>query len=160
MPVESGLAERSGSEASWVAGTVARFRVDCQSIQYTVPPIVRSDFQRREADGLHVGTRALALQSAVSLALGRRPTERVGTCRLLARSSACTPLVTQPKRGHHCVTHAPVAEPVAPATSIFRRTAMNSTDMAQEKSFRDIQVSSSEIVVRTIALHDLWQSLK
>jgi uncharacterized membrane protein len=32
--------------------------------------------------------------------------------------------------------------------------------MAQEKSFRDIQVSSSEIEVRTIALNDLWQSLK
>jgi hypothetical protein len=32
--------------------------------------------------------------------------------------------------------------------------------MAQEKSFRDIQVRSSEIGVRTIALNDLWQSLK
>ena len=32
--------------------------------------------------------------------------------------------------------------------------------MAQEMSFRDIQVSSSEIGVRTIALNDLWQSLK
>ena len=32
--------------------------------------------------------------------------------------------------------------------------------MAQEISFRDIQVSSSEIEVRTIALNDLWQSLK
>lgn len=32
--------------------------------------------------------------------------------------------------------------------------------MVQEKSFRDIQVSSSEIEVRTIALNDLWQSLK
>jgi uncharacterized membrane protein len=37
---------------------------------------------------------------------------------------------------------------------------MNSTEMAQEKSFRDIQVRSSEIEVRTIALNDLWQSLK
>jgi len=32
--------------------------------------------------------------------------------------------------------------------------------MAQENSFRDIQVTSSEIEVRTIALNDLWQSLK
>ena len=32
--------------------------------------------------------------------------------------------------------------------------------MAQEKSFRDIQVRPSEIGVRTIALGDLWQSLK
>ena len=32
--------------------------------------------------------------------------------------------------------------------------------MAQEMSFRDIQVSSSEIGVRTITLNDLWQSLK
>ena len=32
--------------------------------------------------------------------------------------------------------------------------------MAQETSFRDIQVTSSEIGVRTIALSDLWQSLK
>ena len=32
--------------------------------------------------------------------------------------------------------------------------------MAQEISFRDIQVSSSEIEVRTITLNDLWQSLK
>jgi uncharacterized membrane protein len=36
----------------------------------------------------------------------------------------------------------------------------NGFAMAQEKSFRDIQVSSSEIEVRTIALNDLWQSLK
>jgi uncharacterized membrane protein len=36
----------------------------------------------------------------------------------------------------------------------------NDFAMAQEKSFRDIQVSSSEIEVRTIALNDLWQSLK
>jgi uncharacterized membrane protein len=32
--------------------------------------------------------------------------------------------------------------------------------MAQEKSFRDIQIRSSEIGVRTIGLNDLWQSLK
>ena len=32
--------------------------------------------------------------------------------------------------------------------------------MAHESSFRDIQVRSSEIGVRTIALNDLWQSLK
>jgi uncharacterized membrane protein len=32
--------------------------------------------------------------------------------------------------------------------------------MAQEQSFRDMQVASSEIGVRTIALDDLWQSLK
>src|SRR5215831_4494333 len=32
--------------------------------------------------------------------------------------------------------------------------------MAQEKSFRDIQVKSSEIGIRTIALNDLWRSLK
>ncbi len=32
--------------------------------------------------------------------------------------------------------------------------------MAHEISFRDIQVRSSEIEVRTIALNDLWQSLK
>jgi uncharacterized membrane protein len=37
---------------------------------------------------------------------------------------------------------------------------MNSIGMAQEKSFRDIQVRSSDIGVRTIALNDLWQSLK
>ena len=36
----------------------------------------------------------------------------------------------------------------------------NGFAMAQEISFRDIQVSSSEIGVRTIALNDLWQSLK
>jgi uncharacterized membrane protein len=36
----------------------------------------------------------------------------------------------------------------------------NGFAMAQEKSFRDIQVRSSEIEVRTIALNDLWQSLK
>jgi uncharacterized membrane protein len=32
--------------------------------------------------------------------------------------------------------------------------------MAQEKLFRDIQVTSSEIGIRTIGLNDLWQSLK
>jgi uncharacterized membrane protein len=32
--------------------------------------------------------------------------------------------------------------------------------MAQEKLFRDIQVRSSEIGIRTIGLSDLWQSLK
>jgi uncharacterized membrane protein len=32
--------------------------------------------------------------------------------------------------------------------------------MAQEKLFRDVQVSSSEIGIRTIGLNDLWQSLK
>jgi uncharacterized membrane protein len=32
--------------------------------------------------------------------------------------------------------------------------------MAQEQSFRDIQVRSSEIGIRTIRLNDLWQSLK
>jgi hypothetical protein len=32
--------------------------------------------------------------------------------------------------------------------------------MAQEKSFRDVQVRSSEIGIRTIGLNDLWQSLK
>ena len=36
----------------------------------------------------------------------------------------------------------------------------NGFAMAQEIPFRDIQVSSSEIGVRTIALNDLWQSLK
>ncbi len=36
----------------------------------------------------------------------------------------------------------------------------NDFAMAQEKSFRDIQVRSNEIGVRTIALNDLWQSLK
>jgi len=32
--------------------------------------------------------------------------------------------------------------------------------MAQEKTFRDVQVRSSEIGIRTIRLDDLWQSLK
>jgi uncharacterized membrane protein len=32
--------------------------------------------------------------------------------------------------------------------------------MAHERTFRDIQVSSSEIAVRAIGLNDLWQSLK
>ncbi len=32
--------------------------------------------------------------------------------------------------------------------------------MAQESTFRDVQVRSSEIVIRTIGLKDLWQSLK
>ena len=32
--------------------------------------------------------------------------------------------------------------------------------MAQEKSFRDVQVRSNEIGIRTIGLNDLWQSLK
>src|SRR5215468_1736630 len=32
--------------------------------------------------------------------------------------------------------------------------------MAQEQSFRDVQVRSSEIGIRTIGLNDLWQSLK
>lgn len=32
--------------------------------------------------------------------------------------------------------------------------------MAQEQSFRDVQVGSSEIGIRTIGLNDLWQSLK
>jgi uncharacterized membrane protein len=32
--------------------------------------------------------------------------------------------------------------------------------MAQENSFRDVQVRSSEIGIRTIGLNDLWQSLK
>jgi uncharacterized membrane protein len=32
--------------------------------------------------------------------------------------------------------------------------------MAEEKSFREIQVRSSEIGIRTIGLNDLWQSLK
>ena len=32
--------------------------------------------------------------------------------------------------------------------------------MAQEKTFREVQVRSSEIGVRTIGLNDLWQSLK
>src|SRR5262245_8185159 len=32
--------------------------------------------------------------------------------------------------------------------------------MAHEASFRDIQVRSSQIEVRTIALSDLWQALK
>jgi len=32
--------------------------------------------------------------------------------------------------------------------------------MAQAQSFRDVQVASSEIGVRTIGLNDLWQSLK
>jgi uncharacterized membrane protein len=36
----------------------------------------------------------------------------------------------------------------------------NGFAMAQEKSFRVIQVRSSQIEVRTIALNDLWQSLK
>ena len=37
---------------------------------------------------------------------------------------------------------------------------MNSIGVAQERSFRDIQVRSGEIEVRRIALNDLWQSLK
>ena len=32
--------------------------------------------------------------------------------------------------------------------------------MAQAQSFRDAQIASSEIGVRTIGLNDLWQSLK
>src|SRR5207247_8453650 len=32
--------------------------------------------------------------------------------------------------------------------------------MAQEKSFRDVQVRSSEIGIRTIGLNELWQALK
>ncbi len=32
--------------------------------------------------------------------------------------------------------------------------------MAQEKSFRDVQVTSSEIVIRKIGVKDLWQALK
>ena len=32
--------------------------------------------------------------------------------------------------------------------------------MAQEMSFRDVQVSSSEIRIREIGLKDLWQALK
>ena len=32
--------------------------------------------------------------------------------------------------------------------------------MAQEKTFRDIQVTSSEIEIRKIGMSDLWQSLK
>ena len=32
--------------------------------------------------------------------------------------------------------------------------------MAQERSFRDVQVRSGEIGIRTIGLNDLWQSLK
>ncbi len=32
--------------------------------------------------------------------------------------------------------------------------------MAQEKSFRDVQVTSSEIVIRKIGVNDLWQALK
>src|SRR5438552_3139161 len=36
----------------------------------------------------------------------------------------------------------------------------NDFAMAQEKSFRDVQVRSSEIGIRTIGLKDLWQSLK
>ena len=32
--------------------------------------------------------------------------------------------------------------------------------MAQEKSFRDVQVTSSEIVIRKIGVNDLWQVLK
>jgi len=36
----------------------------------------------------------------------------------------------------------------------------NGFAMAQEKTFRDAQVKSSEIGIRTIGLNDLWQSLK
>jgi uncharacterized membrane protein len=36
----------------------------------------------------------------------------------------------------------------------------NGFAMAQEKTFRDLQVRSSEIGIRTIGLNDLWQSLK
>ena len=36
----------------------------------------------------------------------------------------------------------------------------NGSAMAEEKSFRDIQVRSSEIGIRKIGLNDLWQSLK
>ena len=36
----------------------------------------------------------------------------------------------------------------------------NGFAMAQEKSFRDVQVRSSEIGIRKIGLNDLWQSLK
>ena len=32
--------------------------------------------------------------------------------------------------------------------------------MAQEKTFRDVQVTTSEIAVRTIGGQDLWQALK
>ena len=32
--------------------------------------------------------------------------------------------------------------------------------MAQEESFRDIQVTSSEIEIRKIGVKDLWQALK
>ncbi len=32
--------------------------------------------------------------------------------------------------------------------------------MAQEKTFSDVQVSSSEIVIRKIGVKDLWQALK
>ena len=32
--------------------------------------------------------------------------------------------------------------------------------MAQEVSFRDIQISSDEIEIRKIGLRDLWESLK
>jgi uncharacterized membrane protein len=47
-----------------------------------------------------------------------------------------------------------------PKTSSPNLFEKNGFAMAQEKSFRDIQVRSSEIEVRTIALNDLWQSLK
>ena len=32
--------------------------------------------------------------------------------------------------------------------------------MAQEKTFRDVQVTSSEMVIRKIGVKDLWQALK
>jgi len=47
-----------------------------------------------------------------------------------------------------------------PKTWSPNRFEENGFAKAQEKSFRDIQVRSSEIEVRTIALNDLWQSLK
>ena len=55
-----------------------------------------------------------------------------------------------------------------PEQLVIRLTTTRSQDlfekngfaMNQEKSFRDVQVSSSEIGIRTIGLNDLWQSLK
>jgi uncharacterized membrane protein len=49
---------------------------------------------------------------------------------------------------------------MAPKTWSPNLLEKNGFAMAQEKSFRDIQVRSSEIEVRTIALNDLWQSLR
>src|ERR1700674_3057293 len=52
---------------------------------------------------------------------------------------------------------APHRFPTTLSQDLFEK---NGFAMAQEKSFRDVQVRSSEIGIRTIGLNDLWQSLK